>query len=102
MGKVIHRGRDGQGAARKYYRKKDGSLALVIEIGAGVFEFGRLVAVPDRTILDAYEDALRRACAALRAGIDAGDTDKALAAFEAAAGAAQALLREGWDEGLEP
>ena len=89
-------------ATRKYYRKKDGSLAVVIEVGAGVFEFGRFVAVPDRTILDAYEDALRRACAALRAGIDAGDTDKALAAFEAAAGAAQALLREGWDEGLEP
>ena len=70
-----HRAADGQGATRKYYRKKDGSLAVAIEIGAGVFEFGRLVPVPDRTILDAYEDALGRARAALRAGIDAGDTD---------------------------
>ena len=46
MGKVIHRRRDGQGATRKYYRKKDGSLALAIEIAPGVIEFGRLVVSP--------------------------------------------------------
>ena len=74
MGKVIHRGRDGQGATRKYYRKKDGSLALAIEIAPDVIEFGKLITVRDRTILDAFEDALRRSRAALRAGIEAGDT----------------------------
>ena len=45
--------------------------------------------------LDGYQDAIRRARAALRAGITAGDTDNALAAFEAAQDAALALLREG-------
>jgi hypothetical protein len=93
MGKVIYRRRGGQGATRKYYRKKDGSLALVIEIETDVFEFSRLVAVPDRTILDAYEDALRRARAALRTGVEAGDTLIAVA-FEAAVDAALGLLRE--------
>ena len=57
-------------------------------------EFGRLVVVPSRTVLDGYQDAIGRACAALRAGIAAGDTDNALAAFEAAQDAALALLRE--------
>jgi hypothetical protein len=94
---ILHR-RDGQGATRKYYKKKDGSLALVIEIETDVFEFGRLVAVPDRTVLDAYEDALGRARAALRAGVEAGDTFIALAVFEAAVDAATALLREGLDD----
>ena len=54
----------------------------------------KLVVVPGRTILDAYEDALGRARAALRAGLDAGDTHNALAAFEATQDAALALLRE--------
>jgi hypothetical protein len=93
-GKVIVRRRDGQGATRKYYRKKDGSLALVIEIGAGVFEFGRLVLIPSRTVLDAYEDALGRARAVLRAGIEAGDAQNALAIFEAAVDLALEALRE--------
>ena len=64
-------------------------------------EFGGLVIIRDRTILDAFGDALRRSRAALRAGIDAGNADEALAAFEAATGAALALLREGLGEGLE-
>ena len=98
VGKVIHRGRDGQGATRKYYRKKDGSLAVVIEIEAAVFEFGKLIAVPDRTIINAFEDALRRSRAALRTGVEAGDTLMALAVFEAAVDAALGLLREGLDD----
>ena len=102
MGKVIHRGRDGQGGLRKYYRKKDGSLALTIEIEPNVIEFGKLIAVPDRTIIDAFEDALRRSRAALRTGVEAGDTLIALAVFEVAVDAALTLLREGLSEGLEP
>ena len=102
MGKVIHRGRDGQGATRKYYRKKDSSLALAIEIAPGVIEFGKLIAVPDRTIVDAYEDAIGRSRAALRTGVEAGDTLIALAVFEAAVDAALALLREGLDASREP
>ena len=73
MGKVIHRGRDGQGGLRKYYRKKDGSLALTIEIEPNVIEFGRLVIIRDGTILDGFEDALKRARAALRASLVVGD-----------------------------
>ena len=102
MGKVIHRRRDGQGATRKYYRRKDGSLALAIEIAPGVIEFGRLVVVPRRTIIDAFEDALGQARAALRTGVEAGDTLIALAVFEAAQDAAVTLLREGWDAAREP
>jgi hypothetical protein len=98
MGKVIHRGRDGQGATRKYYRKRDGSLALVIEIEADVFEFSRLVIIRDRTILDGFEDALKRARAALRASLVVGDADEALAVFEADTDAALAFLREGLGE----
>ena len=95
-GKTSVSRRDGQGA-RKYYKKRDGSFAVVIEIATGVFEFGRLIAIPDRTILDGYEDALGRARARLRAGIAAGDTDNALAAFGAAQDAALALLREAFE-----
>ena len=91
---ILHR-RDGQGATSKYYKKRDGSFAVAIEIAPDVIEFGRLIAVPDRTVLDAYEDALGRARAALRAGVEAGDTLIALAVFEAAVDAALALLREG-------
>ena len=67
-----------------------------------MIEFGKLVPVPDRTIIDAFEDALGRACAALRTGVEAGDTLIALAVFEAAQDEALTLLREGWDEELEP
>ncbi len=95
MGKVIHRGRDGQGGLRKYYRKKAGSLALTIEIEPNVIEFGRLVIIRDRTILDGFEDALKRARAALRASLVVGDADEAVAVFEADTDAALALLREG-------
>ena len=84
MGKVIHLRRDGQGATRKYYKKNDGSLALAVEIAPNAIEFGQLIVVPHRSILDAFEDALGRARGALRAGLEAGDTLIALAAFEAA------------------
>ena len=88
-------------ATRKYYRKKDGSLALAVEIAPGVIEFGKLIPVPDRTIIDAFEDALGRARAALRTGVEAGDTLIALAVFEAAQDEALTLLREGWDAARE-
>ena len=88
---------DGQGALRKRYKKKDGSLAIVVELQPNVFEFGRLVLLPRRSVLDGYADALGRARAALKAGITAGDTDNALAAFEAAQDAALALLREAFE-----
>ena len=89
---------DGQGALRKRrYKKKDGSLAIVVELQPNVFEFGRLVLLPRRTVLDGYQDAIGRARAALKAGITAGDADNALAAFEAAQDAALALLREAFE-----
>ena len=94
-GKVIYRGRDGQGGLRKYYRKKDGSLALTIEIEPNVIEFGRLVIIRDRTILDGFEDALRRARAALRAGLVAGDQMRPSRSSRPTTDAALALLREG-------
>ena len=97
---ILHR-RDQQGGVRKYYKKRDGSFAVAIEIAPDVFEFGKLIAVPDRTVLDAYEDALGHR-AALRTGVEAGDTLIALAVFEAAVDAALALPREGLSEGLEP
>jgi hypothetical protein len=86
-------GRDAQ-SARKRHRKRDGSWVIAISIAPNVIEFGKLVVVPDRTILDAYEDALGRARAALRAGIEAGDIDNAIAIFEASVNAAFELLRE--------
>lgn len=91
--KGIVRRRDGQGA-RKYYRKRDGSWALAIELQPGVIEFGRLVLVPDKTALDAYESAVGRARKALRTVLDAGDGDNALAIFQAAVDAAFEALRE--------
>jgi hypothetical protein len=100
-GRVIYRRHDGQGV-RKYYRKHDGSWVLARELQPGVIEFGRLVIIRDRTILDGFEDALNRARAALRAGLVAGDADEALAVFEANTDAALALLRESLGEGLEP
>ena len=72
----------GQGA-RKLYKKRDGSWVLTCELQPGVIEFGRLVAVPDRTALDAYEDALWRTRAAFRGHLGAGDADDAFAVFEA-------------------
>jgi predicted RNase H-like HicB family nuclease len=91
--KVIPHRSDGQGA-RKRYRKRDGSWVIAVELEPGVIEFGRLIAVRDRDVFDAYEDALARARAALRTGVDAGDAHNALAAFEATVDAALALLRE--------
>ena len=58
-------------SARKRYRKRDGSWVIAISIAPNVIEFGKFIAVPDRTVLDAYEDALGRARAALRAGVEA-------------------------------
>jgi hypothetical protein len=99
--KVIHRRRDGQGATRKYYLKRDGSLALAVEIAPNVVEFGRLVAVPDRTPPDHYEDALWVARKALKTGLAAGEVDEALAIFEAALDAAFGVLREALREALQ-
>jgi hypothetical protein len=93
-GKFIVRRRDGQGATRKYYRKKDGTFAVAYEIAPNVVEFGRLIGIPDKTAIDVYESALWRARAALRAGIEADDAQNALAIFEAAVDAAFELLRE--------
>jgi hypothetical protein len=33
-------------------------MVIAVELEPGVIEFGKLVVVPGRTILDAYEDAL--------------------------------------------
>lgn len=80
--------------ARKYYRKRDGSWALAYELEPDVIEFGRLVAVPDRTALDTYEDALWRARAAFRGHLGLSDVDDAFAVFEASVDAAFEALRE--------
>jgi hypothetical protein len=80
--------------ARKIYRKSNGTFAVAVEIAPNVIEFGRLVLVPDRTALDVYEDALRRARKALKTGLGASDVDAALAIFEAALDAAFEVLRE--------